>query len=411
VHALAKSLRPQVEVAPDVALGAATPIRSDNALHEQRLVVLDGFRGLAILSVMLFHYVVRFSGLTGDTGSGLLSLLAYPLQCGWLGVELFFMISGFVILMTLEKCQGVLDFGARRFARLWPPMLVCASLTTLVVDTFGRQFGLVRASDWLTSILFIRPEVFSFLFRQGGVHWVDGNYWSLWVEVRFYALSAVLYLIRPKRFVFLLTAVYILALVLQSLGGEPERLSDSIFFVGALPYFIIGACLYLFMRRREGGPIYLALSFTLAGVILYMAITHPAVDSGSILAQIIGTALVLALFIGFALGAPGIGIFGGRALSQLGQASYSLYLLHEKIGLLLLLWLAHFHLALAVRVAVVVAIMVAVAMMIYRYVEVPCRNLVHRHTRGSVRWWTARMTWQRYRPGNAAPKTSGRNGA
>ena len=108
-----------------------------------RVAVLDGLRALAILAVMAFHYTMRWTppqareDLYPYHGAfNHLPILGPMLDYGWAGVELFFVVSGFVICMTLERSSGLWDFFRRRLARLWPAMLVCASITMLVA-----QFG------------------------------------------------------------------------------------------------------------------------------------------------------------------------------------------------------------------------------------------------------------------------------
>jgi len=87
---------------------------------QARLRYLDGLRGIAIIAVMLWHFF-------GPTDA---ALLPYGdryshipvLSSGWMGVELFFLISGFVIFMTIERCSGFCDFMLRRWLRLFPAM-------------------------------------------------------------------------------------------------------------------------------------------------------------------------------------------------------------------------------------------------------------------------------------------------
>ena len=72
-----------------------------------RINYLDGHRGIAILLVIMFHAYSRWSHLIVYDND----LSQFPVfQYGYLGVQLFFMISGFVILMTLEKCNNILSF-------------------------------------------------------------------------------------------------------------------------------------------------------------------------------------------------------------------------------------------------------------------------------------------------------------
>ena len=119
----------------------ATPVIRIKTASDQRLEVLDGMRGLAALMVVAYHFFARwaepqFTPTLYAHGDDLATFL--PLQlAGEVGVHLFFLISGFVIMMTLERATGLLDFIVKRAARLWPAMLVCATLSTLIINVSG----------------------------------------------------------------------------------------------------------------------------------------------------------------------------------------------------------------------------------------------------------------------------------
>ena len=100
-----------------------------------RLRSLDGLRGVAIIGVILCHcYGPEFAWYLpfGDHYSEF-----YPARNGWAGRLLFFLIPGFVILMTLEKCRSLSEFAVRRWLRLFPAMFV-GSLVILTFDWTTR---------------------------------------------------------------------------------------------------------------------------------------------------------------------------------------------------------------------------------------------------------------------------------
>jgi peptidoglycan/LPS O-acetylase OafA/YrhL len=97
--------------------------RAHNALN-QRIEFIDGLRGVAIALVVLFHAYARWPEGIIPYGGRFASIPLF--SYGWLGVELFFLISGFVIVMTLEKCPNLYDFLGRRWLRLFPAMLICS---------------------------------------------------------------------------------------------------------------------------------------------------------------------------------------------------------------------------------------------------------------------------------------------
>src|ERR1700731_2109574 len=91
---------------------------------------IDAFRGIAILGVLLFHYLVRWAPpWYGINLYGYRRVYPDALVLGALGVYLFFVISGLVITMTVLRSGSALEFVVRRFARLYPAFLVGICLT------------------------------------------------------------------------------------------------------------------------------------------------------------------------------------------------------------------------------------------------------------------------------------------
>lgn len=97
----------------------------------KRLFELDALRGIAALGVVLFHYMVAFAD-NYSHASEIFPLFRY-FRYGKHGVELFFLISGFVILMSLEKTKNGPDFVVGRFARLYPTYWTAVVLSFTVV--------------------------------------------------------------------------------------------------------------------------------------------------------------------------------------------------------------------------------------------------------------------------------------
>lgn len=107
---------------------------------EARIQVLDSFGAFAILSVILFHILYLGERTTQrvliDVGEPLSTAFSY----GYLGVEFFFIISGFVIFMTVQSAATALDFGWRRFARICSASTCSATTRTNVPSmTFSSR--------------------------------------------------------------------------------------------------------------------------------------------------------------------------------------------------------------------------------------------------------------------------------
>ena len=163
-----------------------------------RIEYLDGLRGLAISAVMLFHAYARWPGLYPYGGG----FVGNPLfDSGWDGVRLFFMISGFVILMTLRRSDSFWEFVFKRWLQLLPAMLICS-----VIIFFDRQFFRRKATrnyfrfptSFLASLSPARKTeiICGIGSRQRAWRALSG---LLYVEVKFYLIFGLVYFIFGQR--------------------------------------------------------------------------------------------------------------------------------------------------------------------------------------------------------------------
>lgn len=115
-----------------------------------------------------------------------------------IGVNLFFLISGFVMAIMLRHSAGLADFALRRLSRIGPVLILAATLTTLIIHTSGIHHRLESLPDWgvtklelVSSILMVDPAFLGGVVGKPGSTWVDGDYRALWVDIRFYILVAL----------------------------------------------------------------------------------------------------------------------------------------------------------------------------------------------------------------------------
>ena len=93
-----------------------------------RVVELDALRGIAAVAVVAYHYTTRYAEQIGHAGG-----LPLSIAFGNYGVQLFFLISGFVIFMTLERTRSAMDFVVSRFSRLFPAYWAAMAITAAVI--------------------------------------------------------------------------------------------------------------------------------------------------------------------------------------------------------------------------------------------------------------------------------------
>jgi len=297
-------------------LGDARPL--------QRLHVLDAFRALAILAVLVCHYFATW-GLPEYAGNLYGYQHAYPVWLGWgaLGVEFFFIISGFVIFMTLERCHGLLEFWARRFARLYPAYVVAMALTFLIANTLGPPEFASSTADFLIGLSLSTPYV-------SGAKFVDQVYWSLVVELQFYIAIGIVYVLAGKRFATLWTlyagATLACWFIGRSLGMHMlVALANRVFLLPYLAHFTLGIAFYfLYTGRIHRGRLLAALALSMYLLIDAQA---PAVWHAM-------HAMMVVLFVLFLRGK--LEWLAVAPLQFLGKISYSLYLVHAYIGIILI---------------------------------------------------------------------------
>lgn len=287
---------------------------------------MDLLRFLAAMLVVLFHYAFR--GVAADD----MSIMGYPLlaqvaKYGAFGVELFFLISGFVILMTASR-GDLRSFAVSRFVRLYPAFWACCTLTFVAMLVFGGERYSATFPQYLVNM--------TMLSRFVGVPSIDGVYWSLFVELQFYALVAALLLakrIHQAEGFFLLWLIATLVLRFIPVGGLRFLLITDY-----SPYFIGGAMSFLIWSRGIT-PLRLlaiALSFVLALSAALEDIEqferHYATPMNEyVVAGIIGSYFMVMLLVA----TRRMGVLGRRQWLLAGALTYPLYLIHQNLGFMI----------------------------------------------------------------------------
>ena len=144
---------------------------------KDRILNIDILRGIAILFVVIFHYTSHYSPeylLRSDNWS--LGIASY----GWSGVDIFFIVSGYCIAMTIIKTHNYFEFILRRFARIYPAYVFCG-IITLIFYSFFDLPG--REVNWTTGFMNL---VFANFIPGINYQYIDGVYWALIVELKFY---------------------------------------------------------------------------------------------------------------------------------------------------------------------------------------------------------------------------------
>ncbi|MEV6183054.1 acyltransferase [Streptomyces sp. NPDC052015] len=336
---------------------------------ESRLRALDGLRLLAALMVCCYHY----AGKNGEVAQSWhqspgvkFPTLSQFATYGSLGVQFFFLISGFVICMS-SWGKGVGHFFRSRVARLYPAYWAAIVLVTAAGLLLPVVSAPLRSDELLVNLTMLQQPM--------GVPRVLGVDWTLWVEVRFYALFALCVVWRgvTYRRVVLFCCLWTLAGVFARVADHP--LTDELVMRDHAPYFIGGLALYLI--HRFGGDLLLwgivVMSFLLGQRYSVTALWHPGPQGDFHRSPYVIQLIVLVAFVAVAAVALGwTSRANWRWLTVAGALTYPFYLIHEHLGWFFIRVLhREFGLGPWLTFAATVLAMLGIAWLLHRFVEKP----------------------------------------
>ncbi|HKY13326.1 MAG TPA: acyltransferase [Microthrixaceae bacterium] len=324
-----------------------------------RLRSLDALRGIAATCVLVYHFTAGFD-LDGFFPGYDQAVVRF--SGGRFGVQLFFVISGFVILWSFQRVKGVGDFAYSRFSRLYPPYwgsMVIVTAFILVFQQFLEGPGIddvhFTPGQWLLNLTMIPTWL--------GSEVLAGVYWTLAVEMGFYliaGLAFVLGLLKPERVLWTLVGAWVFDVVI---GGMMVLANGQSLETMAQDYatlFIAGMALFtLYQRPQEHRWIKLFLIFSIP----FVDLARGAMWQG-IVSALIAVTMYLAVF-------GHLRVLETRPLLWLGAISYSLYLVHEVPGYLTMKWLLEAGWNRNLVVGVVIAQSLVLAVALNKAVEVP----------------------------------------
>lgn len=162
----------------------------------ERFKSLEGIRALAIFLVFNVHVLSIFHDKSFYTQNELLINFYKTLSAGHIGVDLFFVLSGFLIVRTISKSKSIFQFMGNRYKRLWPVVFV----TTLALVL--KSHSAIAAFDNLTLLMFFTKQPLNFVN------------WSLTYEIYFYFFTAVWFFYFTKVSMFKNKGIYLFGTLL-----------------------------------------------------------------------------------------------------------------------------------------------------------------------------------------------------
>lgn len=323
----------------------------------KRIQELDAFRGIAALAVVEHHFTeVVYRGSLFSLGST--------------GVDLFFIISGYVIFLTINHTRNWQDFVVSRFARLYPTYLAAMAFTGILYLIYQPgELSLYRVAWNLTM-----------LQSLGFAPSIDPSYWTLGVELVFYWLILILY--RTKQIdrvevwgALLMLALFITHTIFPILWWKGyNSLTHRLDFVNHAPFFFIGILFYTIQHKGNNAYRYilLALCFLLQTMLHYKGCTFYSISKTQ---HVLMMGLYVTLFYLFILGR--MRWIVNPVTLYFGKISYSLYLLHHWLGKNVLLPLFK-DLSLPFFWSFIFSLLICIllATAFNRYIEIPTNDYV-----------------------------------
>jgi peptidoglycan/LPS O-acetylase OafA/YrhL len=331
-----------------------------------RLRELDALRGIAVMLVVLVHFTLE-----NDQAKPIFKL-------GVTGVDLFFMISGFVILLTLEKTKNWQDFIVSRFSRIYPAYWASVSLTavaTILMNVLNNQSWVDLPIKYLANM-----TMFQNYFK---IDDLDEAYWTLQVEVLFYLFMMIVFVSKKLKKIEIISCFALIPVIGYHLLLNTKfhvlhmRLENYLSLLGHFPLFFAGILFYKMKFEQVTRTRYVLMILCL--IIQYILFF----DSGTghyRISQLEYGSMLIIYFTLFVLYVKDKLNFVVNPLTLfLGDISYNLYLLNNFLGVEFItpllvkyaklnFWVASFGVALPV--------ILVVAILTNRYVEKPAMNYI-----------------------------------
>lgn len=341
----------------------------------KRIIELDALRAIAALNLLLFHFTWVYS-----EKYGFASPLGFTLPYGKYGVELFFILSGFVNAMTLLRKRNPADFVAGRFIRILPSYWLVILLNIVLFSTLP-MFGETVTKETTLANMTVVPGLL-------GYENMEPVTWTLQIEMLFYGMLLIFLLtglidkVLPTMMIGITVSLFG-CLGTQYLGHyypdwsgtEWTTFFSQLFILPYLPLFAMGMLLNEIKSKR--GKLWMNITGILISAVIFHVIDlrdhNPA-----------ATALLFGLVAFSAYGK--IPILRCKPFVFISAISYSLYLFHNNLGSALMKLLEHWTVSPLGAVILATLFSIAISAAITFWLEQP----VTKYLRGR---WSDLKAW------------------
>ena len=335
--------------------------------QSHRFKELDALRGLAALMVMFFHF---------SLGRALPVEFKY-IRLGNTGVELFFMISGFVIFMSFDHITKSSQFIKSRLIRLYPTYWTVVTFTFLLIATVSFKThdpGNINFKTYLGNM-----TMFQYYLK---IPDLDGPYWTMIIEMTFYIVMLLLFRFKQLKHVIVIGIVTCLIMQALFFTASTTLVSELITSLPLLiyaPLFFAGI-IFFQIKTGRGNQLYYYIFiglFFICQVASYKYIVNKIFMSRAEYAVML--TIYFSLFILFVN--HKLRFIVSKTTLFFGKISYALYLIHQYLSINFIIPTLmnelHFRFPVAAFIAFLVSTLLAA--LITNYIEIPVRRLAKKH--------------------------------
>jgi len=333
-----------------------------------RIFELDALRAIAAINLMLFHFTWVYSEKYGFHSD---LLFKYPY--GKYGTQLFFMLSGLVNAMTLLRKQSTSYYIQSRFIRILPPFLLVLGLNLLLVQLMPLRDHIQLSAATIAANATLLPNLL-------GYECIEPVIWTLQVELQFYVVLLLLFSMGAlKRPFWPIMSCLAFCLTFGMLANHLDEVTIGASFYQGVQWFKAALMVEYFPLFAMGMLIhqgYLERQQWLkygVGIAVAAAVYHAVeLRQGSPIA----TGLLIGLLVACQYGK--LPILRSKPLLFISGISYSLYLLHNNLGSVIIYYLHHLGVSPLLCFVLASALVIAISALAAYTIERPLGRGVRR---------------------------------
>jgi len=332
-----------------------------NILKQGRIEELDALRGIAALLVVFFHFTMNRPQY--DTF----------FKIGVTGVDLFFIISGFVIFMSIQKVSNGIDFVVNRISRLYPTYWAAVIFTFILTIAVSVYSGDLHVQKYIGEF-FGNLTMFQFYMKLPNL---DGPYWTMIIEMIFYIAILVLFQLNLLKYIKPIGIIACASIIVMVHYFSALKLVQfaiiELPLLQYLPLFFAGIVFYK-IYTQSGNRIFnytIIIFCMLSQIVLFpfAGMARSAISWPLYSAALFVYFTLFTLFVNFKLK-----LISNRLTLFFGKISYALYLTHQYISLFIIIPLFYVTLGInfwVVAIFIDLPIIIAIAAFITYKIELP----------------------------------------